>query len=698
MRPHTPTQLKRAIDDRKTFQKKKGVIEKAKKAREGRSLKAKRDGTSKLCDSDVVVDDDDAVIADDADDKAAGPNGLQGMSVEDFLGGGFKAIMQDEDSDGDNEDDNDDALSELDDMSDGEAHAQDLEKLKEKDPDFYKYLQENDRGLLQFNTFGSDNDMDGDDGYENSTLAAPSVHAKGKDRATEDDRDADEPSQHVVTYKTLRGWQKAMIQHRSLKALRKLLLAFRSAAHMGDAADDGNRPAGAFVVEEAEVYNKLILTVLKYTPVVLQHHIPYRETGQGKYKLPTNKKKYSLLQRPIQTYFANLHHLLGTLSEQKMVSFVVSESAKMVPYLVNNRRMAREHVKVMLELWATASDQVKMAAFLSIRKTARAGDEALLDLCLRGAYQCFVRSTKPTSVHTLPSINLMKNSASELYGLDSAASYQQAFSFIRQLAIHLRNALKSRSAESFQSLYNWQYIHCVDFWSIVLSAACDRERSAAGSSELQQLIYPLVQVATGAMRLIPTSRYFPLRMHLLRSLLRLMQRTGVFIPLTASLLEMLSAPEFTRKAKGSTLKPLDFTTALRAPAAYVRTRVYADQLAEEVTHLLLEFLAIQSRSIALPELVLPLTAQLKRTLKHTTSSKLSASAKQLLSKVDSTVKLVESKRRCVEFAPNDAQSLHNFLSKRDEYPQETPLEGALRLARKVREQKRKIVETQEQTV
>lgn len=298
-------------------------------------------------------------------------------------------------------------------------------------------------------------------------------------------------------------------------------------------------------------------------------------------------------------------------------------------------------------------------------------------------------------MHTLPSINLMKNSASELYALDSTASYQQAFSFIRQLAIHLRNALKTRSADAFKSVYNWQYLHCIDFWSIVLGAACDKEQPQ--ESEMQQLIYPLVQVASGAIRLIPTSRYFPLRIHLLRAMLRLMQRSGVYIPLAPSLLEMLSAPEFLRKAKGSTLKPLDFTTTLRAPASYVRTRVYADQLAEEVPHLLLEFLATQSRSIGLPEVVVPLTTLLKRTLKHSTSPKLSSNCKQLLVKVDANVRFIEQKRKDVEFAPGNLKALDGFLADVDQ-GFETPLEAWVRLQRKVREQKRKVLEASEHAV
>lgn len=579
-------------------------------------------------------------------------------------------------------------------FTEDEGHAQDLEKLKEKDPEFYKYLQENDQELLRFGGGDSDDDdlededaeMEEDD--DDEEISASDIKGKGK---------ADEGTQTVVTAKLLRSWQKAMVQHHSLKALRKLLLAFRAAAHMND-PDEAESPAHAFVVEEASVFNKLVMTTLKYTPVVLQHHIPAKETAQGKFKLPTNNKKFALLQRPIQTYFSNLHHLLKTIPEAKTLYVAVTESAKMVPFVMNNRRMAREYAKTMLELWSTAADNVRIAAFLSLRKIAKAGDEAMLDFCLRGVYHSFIRSTKLTTVHTLPSINLMKNSGSELYSLDSSAAYQQAFSFIRQLAIHLRNALKTKSADAFKSVYNWQYLHCVDFWSLVLSTACDKTKTEVhGENELQQLIYPLVQVATGAIKLIPTSRYFPLRMHLLRSILRLMQRTGVYIPLGSFLLEMLAAPEFMRKAKGSTLKPLEFITTLRAPASYVRTRVYADQLAEEVPHLLLEYLGTQSRSIAFPELVVPLTAQLKRTLKHGTSQKLSATCKQLLAKMESNSKWITNKRNNVDFAPNNVRGVQNFLSDLDEKA-ETPLESALRLARKVRDQRRQVVEMEEQQV
>lgn len=51
-----------------------------------------------------------------------------------------------------------------------------------------------------------------------------------------------------------------------------------------------------------------------------------------------------------------------------------------------------------------------------------------------------------TNIHTLPAINLMRNLAVELFGIDQTLSYQQAFVYIRQLAIHLRGAMQTKSS------------------------------------------------------------------------------------------------------------------------------------------------------------------------------------------------------------------------------------------------------------
>ena len=143
-----------------------------------------------------------------------------------------------------------------------------------------------------------------------------------------------------------------------------------------------------------------------------------------------------------------------------------------------------------------------MAAFLAIRKLLLATDETLRDTVFKNAYLALLRSSKTTNAYTLPSLTLMKNTACELFCSDHAAAYQHAFVYIRQLAVHLRNSMKAKTKEAYKQVYNWQYVHCVDFWSLVLAKACDplSEAERGQESELRPLIYPLTQVSLGAIK------------------------------------------------------------------------------------------------------------------------------------------------------------------------------------------------------
>lgn len=652
-RKFVKNKLPDALRQRREHQKRSRFVrarneKKAKRAADGGAEPAEG-GEEEKEDEDEEEDEPEAEAGSDSADDGA-PRRAP-MSVEDFLSGGFRDVEESPDESGD---EGDGALEELDVPDDEGAHVQDLARLRERDPEFFRYLQENDRDLLDF----------------------------GKGEAGEAD-EADEPGEdaiETVTPQMLAAWQRALLKHNSLRALRRLLLAFRSAVH-----GDEDR-AWAYRVDDSAVFSKLLITTLKYTPAVLQHHVPYKRV-EGRFRVPTHSKKWSALQRPVRTYFRSVLHLLATLPTDDMVYVTLTESAKMVPYIHHDRRMMREYVRVLLEHWTSGKDSVRLAAFSCLHLvTASALDEEMVDYCLKSAYHAFVRSSRVTAPHTLEALNLMKNSGTELFLLHVDAGYQQAFGFIRQLAISLRTCLRTKTKESYQQVLNWPFVHCLDFWSLALARACAAE--ADEPSTLRPLVYPLVQVALGAARLIPLSRYYPLRLHVLRALLRIVRYCGVYVPLAALVLEVFDAPEFQRRGKGATLRPLDLDTTIRAPAAYVRTRVYADQLADEYAFVLLEFLALQARSIALPELVLPLVVQLRRLLKGSPSARLSDAVRPLLDKMAANAQWIETRRRNVEFAPRDHAAVDAFLA--DE-PAEAPLEAALRLANKVRSQRRRLL-------
>ena len=92
------------------------------------------------------------------------------------------------------------------------------------------------------------------------------------------------------------------------------------------------------------------------------------------------------------------------------------------------------------------------------------------------SYLSYARRTKfgtAASISgSLPTLTFMGNCVVNLYSLDYASSYQDAFVYACQLALQLRSALKKRTLKSFRTVYCWQYVHCLRLWSAVLEAAC----------------------------------------------------------------------------------------------------------------------------------------------------------------------------------------------------------------------------------
>ncbi|KAH9033113.1 Noc2-domain-containing protein [Lactarius pseudohatsudake] len=585
------------------------------------------------------------------------------MSVDDFLGADF--MEEDDESEDDGEDEDDGDTDDEDDASfasvdlledDGTAHMLELSELAEKDPEFYKYLQEHDRELLDFNMDHGDDDND-----DVSDNADGATGPEGEQL----------PS---LTEKILLSWQKSLLETRSLRALRKLLIAFRSAALMNE-----EDKVLAWSIDSPAVYDKLVRTALRYTPVVLEHHVPYKLLPNGRYKAPTQTRKLKTLQKLIISFFHNVIHIVSQLSDPELLKTAVTESTKMVPYVTSSRKTIKQYLKACLGLWSTADDRVRIASILAIRKLACATDESILDLVLKNTYQTLVKSSKNTSAHSLPSITLMKNSASEIFCLDHQAAYQHAFGYIRQLAIHLRNSMKLKTKDSYKQVYNWQYIHAIDFWSLLLGRACETQETSDG-------------VATGAIKLLPHPRSYPLHLHLVRSLIHLARHSLTYIPLAPHLLPILTAT-LASKSKASTLRPLDFETTLRVPQQYLHTHVYTEGLAQETAYLTAEWLSVRvvHGSIAFPELVVPIVASLRRSLKAGHGGpKVSAATKALVERIEESARWVSERRAGVTFAPGQTAAVD--LWEADLQLDDAPLVKYVRVLRKTRERQRKLVE------
>lgn len=581
-----------------------------------------------------------------------------------------------------------------------------MDALAEKDPEFYKYLKENDPDALEFDNDADLSEVDGLSGSEGEEEPKMKKQKKSKKKSTveaDDDEGSDKAEEEEaadideVTKAMVAKWKKAMIEQHSLRAMRQVVLAFRAAAHVNE--DEGK--AYKYTISSPEVYHDLLLTTLKYVPEVLNHHLPVKETAAGKVRVPTDSKKFRTLTPLLKSHTSSVHHLLTSLSDAATLKLTLSSITPLLPYLLNFRKVLKDIVKTVVDIWSDASstEATRITAFLVIRRLAVIGDAGLREAVFKTVYQGLIKGARNTTIHTIQGINLMKNSAAELWGIDPQVGYTTGFTFIRQLAIHLRSSITNNKKESYKTVYNWQYVHSLDFWSCVLSEHCNplKEAETGKECQLRPLIYPTVQVTLGAMRLIPTSTYFPLRFHMMRSLLRLSRATGTYIPLAPALLEVLNSAEMKKPPKPSTLKSLDFASNYKAQKSFLRTRIYQDGIGDQVAELLSEFFVLWSTSIAFPELALPVIVMMKRWLKDAghkqngnKNNKINSAFLLVVQKLEANAKWIEEKRSKVDFAPNDRAGVDGFL-KGFEW-EKTPIGAFVVGQRKQREEKHKMLE------
>ncbi|KAI4859926.1 Noc2p family protein [Hypoxylon rubiginosum] len=716
----------------KKFEKKhlKGVLDQRKatsKIKQRQQVKTKKQA-KRAKDADFYKGGEDG-------ENAPKPNGtkktanVNDMSVDDFFGGGFEFIDKSQPGkkaskklgkrkrDEPNEDDSaSDEGSDLDMSVDevpvasgsedsGDEDANDVGMSKEAmdalardDPEFYSFLKENDPEALQF---------DDADLAEVDELSASEEDDQPKKKRKKEKKqtkaveiEEEGTSENELTQVMVARWKAAMSERQSLKAARQVVLAFRSAAHLNEDDEDGGRKQ-RYKISSPEVFHDILVVALKQIPDVLQHHVPIKESSSGKVHVPTDSKKFKVLSNLLKSYVSAIIRLLDTLSDDATLKLTLSAITPVVPYLLSFRKLLKTLIKTVVGFWSqsTSSDSTRITAFLVLRRLVVVGDKGIREAVLKSTYQGLIAGSRVTNVNTIQGINLMKNSAAELWGFDQDIGYTTAFSFIRQLAIHLRNSIVHNQNESYKTIYNWQYVHSLDFWSCVLAEHCSplKEAEAGKESQLKLLIYPLVQVTLGAMRLIPTATYFPVRFHMIRSLLRISRSTGTYIPLASALLEVLNSAEMRKSPKPSTIKPLDFHIAYKAPKSYLRTRVYQDGVGDQVVELFSEYFVLWSTNIAFPEFALPVIIMLKRWLKQSrkktggnNNNKVRAGLVLVVQKLEANAKFIEGKRAKVDFAPRDRAQVDAFL--KDFEWEKTPVGAYVVAQRKAGAEKAKMLE------
>ena len=713
----------------------------AKKRREAEAAKKQQDARRRKRDEEDMAGEANLADMDiDTFFKSVAEGGVDGSDDEEDSGdsenssvnGGDQhddsASDDDDDDDGDDSDDD----SSLDDEEAERRMKEEMMKLSENDPEFHKYLQDNEQALLEFGDEdeygrgGDDDDEDEEESSEEEEREEEEESSKKKKSKKEEKEEAtpvEEDSPYIVlTPKLLLQYEQSAFRSHGIKGLKRIVSAYKTACHMSDAnaEDEGHQDKGrkAYHIDDSAVFDRLMASALRHCHEEFRYHLLGPGSGvESKDSGANNKKRddddgdsddddegEDLINKPVnpkllakskrwtqvgtilQSFLKSTLHLLSEAKEPELLTFVLKNLAYYIPFMTAYPRVAKGCLKTLTNLWSASLDTsedyqvVRLNAFIRIRQMALTQPFPFIEQCLKSTYLAYAKrakfATAASVTSLLPTITFMGNCIVELYSLDYASSYQHAFVYIRQLALHLRSAIQKKTPEAFRVVYCWQYIHCLKLWTAVLC-------SAAGQSDdeaqlMRSLIFPLTEVIFGVIRLVPTTRHLPLRLHCVRFLQQIAASSEQFIPTTSVLLEALDLKELYMKPKrfdsrGKDIRGIRLPLILKLPKeGALRTTEQLDACLGEIFVLLNREVDLYRFSPGFPEFTVRICQRLRKYSKETKNGKYRAYSRGCIELCEKYSAEATKARSKLNEAPKDIKRLEalkpsNVPSMRERY-------------------------------
>ena len=591
------------------------------------------------------------------------------------------------------------------------GHKTQLDGLAENDPEFHEFLLKNNPELLDFDASDDEEGLDLDAMDEDEEDDDDNTSDKNNDSDSDSDSligssDDDDEDTGIQTNDNNRKIKPDVEVTESLleesienacngsKAALKTMLTIFRAACIPSSDDDGKSKDNRYTLPSPEIYEAVMVKVLqnawKSFYKLLGLSIKEKLTVKAISKLQENSR-WKGIQMQVLGLFKSIIHVLSSLAESSLqnetAGFILSHLEPYIPLLAPLMRLFKTVLKTLLSIWSrevTSEEDSLNArgyAFLRVRQMAMILPGTCMDECFRLTYLNFARSCRSFTEVNANAIMFMIQSVVELYKVDNMMAYQHSFLFIRQLALHLRQALVKKTMEHTKHLVSWQYLNCLRLWTYVLSALPDEE------NELGKLIFPLTEVINGVLLAVPSAQGLPLRIHLLGFQHMLAAHGKKFIPTARYGLEVLEFPELETKPKPSTDRVPNLLYMTRIPKDHVHKAAYRDTIVEQACELIRRDSEIYRYHPGFPEYVFLTIRSLKKYNKKCKNSKWRGYVRNLTSQLEEYSSFAKSGRSQLKVGPMESADLGLEPLR----PQNEP-SAALRLMRLMRTAGRELKE------
>ncbi|XP_054814712.1 protein REBELOTE isoform X1 [Prosopis cineraria] len=513
-----------------------------------------------------------------------------------------------------------------------------LNKVKEQDARFSKFLESYFEKMEQSRDEQTNSDEDESSHDEVLPMNSESMHSCVAKQ---------------LTSASVDSWCKLVKEQHSVPALTCLLNAYRAACHYGSENSSVSGSVLSHGIQKSEVFCKILMFTLHEADHTFRKLLGIPSSSFRKETVLEIKSttKWKSIKPLIKSYLRSTILLLNQVTDSEILAFSISQLRASIIFLAAYPSLLRRLVKIAVHLWATGDESLSSHSFQIIRDIASVFSSNYFDYCFVKIYKAYIthsQSVEPRFKH----LQFLRNCFVELCSVDVQKSSNKAMICMQHVAKILQKAWQTKNKEEVKKISSWHYVHCIDLWVAFTSTNIH-------DYDLQPLLYMIVQIITGVALLFPGPRYLPLRLRCIQWLNHLSSSSGVFIPVTSLVLDVLEYKISKDGGKpGKVFEPL---SAIKLPKHWLKSREFQEECFSSAIELLTEHFAQWSYNISFPELATIPLIYLKKFCELTSFENFKRVLKRFIDQVEQNVEFVEKKRDDATFSPKDLQSVESFL-------------------------------------
>ena len=250
----------------------------------------------------------------------------------------------------------DSADDELDSLVD---HKKSLQTLKEKDSEFYEFLKQNDKQLLDFNI--SDEELDDE----------------------EDDEELETiKTSEKISVKQIDDWSEELKQKIDIQKIKAIVKWFRKAVKQTSGESDGH-------LITTDAFNAIINICLIDLLPAIHKFLKLSPIGSKEWSSnvravdPTKSRNWKKVISIMKCYLTDVIKMVAIVSEDSLKSSLLRHILHLIPFIITFPHLIKRVLKETIILWSQSNDKNRILSFICILRLIRTQEQPMISFILK---------------------------------------------------------------------------------------------------------------------------------------------------------------------------------------------------------------------------------------------------------------------------------------------------------------------------